>query len=110
MIFHKGGTSIYFLNAVLSLNAQVVNKEILLEDLGLRDYKETWDYQEQLFQGILDIKSNNRRTGQQKVTPNYFLFVEHPHVFTLGKSGDRSNLLISEEHLAQKNARFYKIN
>lgn len=87
-----------------------MNKEILLEDLGLRDYKETWDYQEQLFQGILDIKSNNRKSGDQKITPNYFLFVEHPHVYTLGKSGDRSNLLISEEQLAQKKASFYKIN
>lgn len=87
-----------------------MNKNIALQDLGLRDYKDVWDYQEMLFQGILNIKSRNRKSDRQQVTPNYFLFVEHPHVYTLGKSGDRSNLLISEEQLAKKNARFYKIN
>ena len=87
-----------------------VNKNINLEDLGNRDYKETWDYQEQLFKETLDIKVKNRREGAGLETPNHFLFVEHPHVFTLGKSGDLDNLLVSEKELAEKNATFYKIN
>lgn len=87
-----------------------MNKDIDIIDLGLRDYKEIWDFQEQLFQEILTIKIKNRREETNLDTPNYFLFVEHPHVYTLGKSGDLSNLLITEEKLAAINASFYKIN
>ena len=87
-----------------------MNKTVAIQDLGFRDYKETWDYQEELFQEILQIKIRNRREGTAMPTPNHFLFVEHPHVYTLGKSGDISNLLVSEEILAQKGAAFYKIN
>lgn len=75
-----------------------------------KDYKETWYYQETLFQSIIDIKIKNRREDANVETPNYFLFVEHPHVYTLGKSGDIKNLLITEEQLDQKQATFYKIN
>jgi lipoyl(octanoyl) transferase len=87
-----------------------MNKELIVQDLGLKDYKQTWGYQELLFQRILDIKIKNRREGLAMETPNYFLFVEHPHVFTLGKSGDKNNLLVDEAQLAAKNAKFYKIN
>ncbi|SFW64719.1 lipoyl(octanoyl) transferase LipB [Cellulophaga fucicola] len=87
-----------------------MNKEVFLQDLGQKDYKETWDYQEDLFKETLDIKIKNRREDAGLKTPNHFLFVEHPHVYTLGKSGDMSNLLIDEEQLAKKNATFYKIN
>jgi lipoyl(octanoyl) transferase len=87
-----------------------VNKVIKLQDLGSKDFKETWDYQEDIFKGILDTKIKNRRENARLETENYFLFVEHPHVYTLGKSGDMSNLLLSEEQLTQKNATFYKIN
>ena len=87
-----------------------MNKTIQLHDLGTKDFKDTWDYQEQLFKGILDTKIKNRREDLSLQTPNYFLFVEHPHVYTLGKSGDMSNLLLSEEQLTQKGATFYKIN
>jgi lipoyl(octanoyl) transferase len=87
-----------------------MNKTIQLQDLGNRDYKDTWDFQEELFQHILDIKIKNRREQASLETPNYFLLVEHPHVFTLGKSGDFDNLLVSEKELAEKNATFYKIN
>ena len=87
-----------------------MNKKIAIQDLGYKDYKETWEYQEQLFKEILDIKIKNRREDAGLETPNHFLYVEHPHVFTLGKSGDLSNLLVSEKELAQKNATFYKIN
>ncbi len=87
-----------------------MNKKVLLQDLALKDYKETWDYQEQLFQNTLKLKIKNRREEAGLETPNHFLFVEHPHVFTLGKSGDLSNLLVDEKQLAEKGATFYKIN
>lgn len=87
-----------------------MNKTILLKDLGNKDYKTTWDYQEELFKEIVDLKIQNRRENTNIYTPNYFLFVEHPHVYTLGKSGDVSNMLLSEKQLSEKGATFYKIN
>jgi lipoyl(octanoyl) transferase len=87
-----------------------LNKTLQVQDLGLKDYKETWEYQEALFASIIDIKIKNRRADAGLETPNHFLFVEHPHVYTLGKSGDLDNLLISEETLASIGASFYKIN
>ena len=87
-----------------------MNKEIELIDLGRKDYKDTWDFQEDLFQKILQIKSDNRKNNTQIATPNYFIFVEHPHVYTLGKSGDMQNMLLNEEQLKEKEATFYKIN
>ncbi|MGV6844822.1 MAG: lipoyl(octanoyl) transferase LipB [Lutibacter sp.] len=85
-------------------------KNIKLIDLGLKDYKETWDFQENLFQKIIDLKIKNRKSEDQIQTPNYFIFVEHPHVYTLGKSGHIENLLINENQLKEKGATFYKIN
>ncbi|MEB8330750.1 lipoyl(octanoyl) transferase LipB [Flavobacteriaceae bacterium KMM 6897] len=87
-----------------------MNKKVQLRDLGLKDYKETWDYQEELFKATLDIKIKNRREDVRLETPNHFLMVEHPHVFTLGKSGDMENLLVDQSQLAKKGASFYKIN
>ena len=87
-----------------------MNKSIQLQDLGLRDYKATLDFQEELFKTVVDLKIKNRREETQVETPNYFLFVEHPHVYTLGKSGDLDNLLLSEKQLEAKGATFYKIN
>lgn len=87
-----------------------MNKSIKLQELGLKDYKETWEYQERLFQGILQQKIKNRRENLSAKTSNYLLFVEHPHVYTLGKSGDINNLLINEVQLKEKKASFYKIN
>lgn len=87
-----------------------MNKKVYIQELGLKDYKDAWDYQEELFRGILDQKIKNRREDLSEETKNYLLFVEHPHVYTLGKSGDLSNLLISAEQLREKNASFYKIN
>jgi len=85
-------------------------KQIQLLDLGNKDYKETWEYQEELFKEIVDIKIQNRNTTSSIPTPNFFLYVTHPHVYTLGKSGDVSNLLLSEKQLTDKGATFYKIN
>lgn len=85
-------------------------KKIHLIELGVKDYKETWDFQEKKFQHIIDIKVDNRRNNKTTPTPNYFIFVEHPHVYTLGKSGDIKNLLLNEQQLKEKGATFYKIN
>ncbi|MBI6116963.1 lipoyl(octanoyl) transferase LipB [Salegentibacter maritimus] len=87
-----------------------MNKQVNLQNLGYKDYKETWDYQEKLFKEILDLKIKNRRQSLNETTPNYLLMVEHPHVYTLGKSGDIKNLLISEAELEKKQASYYKIN
>jgi lipoyl(octanoyl) transferase len=87
-----------------------MNKKVNFTDLGLKDYKETWDFQEKLFKDIIDLKIKNRREEKSVETPNYFLLVEHPHVYTLGKSGDVTNLLVNEKQLAEKGATFYKIN
>ena len=87
-----------------------MNKQIEIQDLGTKDYKKTWDYQEELFKGIIDLKIKNRREDTNLETPNYFILVEHPHVYTLGKSGDLSNLLISEAKLNEIQATYYKIN
>ena len=70
-----------------NLNA-VLHKKTKFIDLGLMDYKQAWDYQTILFQSILDVKSANRTHNEQNLTHNYLLFCEHPHVYTLGKSGD----------------------
>ena len=87
-----------------------MNRQIKFIDLGTMDYKEAWDFQQNLFDEIVEIKKKNRKNNTNIETPNYFLFVEHPHVYTLGKSGNLSNLLIDENQLKNKNASFYKIN
>lgn len=87
-----------------------MNKNIFLEDLGLQDFLQTWDYQETIFKKIIDLKIQNRKNDTQLPTPNFLLFVTHPNVYTLGKSGDLSNLLLSEKQLIEKNIAFYKIN
>ena len=86
------------------------NNSVQIKELGNRDYKSTWDFQEDLFQQILDIKVSNRRENKDQETPNYLLFVEHPHVYTLGKSGDTNNLKINDTKLKEVGATYYKIN
>ncbi len=88
-----------------------INKKTTGVDLGLIDYKAAWDYQTEVFQKLLAIKSHNRENGSdQKETDNYLIFCEHPHVFTLGKSGKESNLLVTKEELEQLGATYYHIN
>lgn len=99
----------YLIFVILRCHMVNMNKKIKLHDLGNRDYKDTWDYQEELFKQIVDLKIQ-KRNNVDIITPNYFIFVEHPHVYTLGKSGDISNLLLSEKQLQAKGATFYKIN
>jgi len=84
---------------------------ISYEDLGSKDYKETWDYQEQLFNDVTNIKLANRNNPSHLQPVNgYWLSVEHPHVYTLGKSGEQNNLLINDQFLKQIQATYYKIN
>lgn len=83
---------------------------VVFKDLGSKDYKEAWDYQNELFQNIVNIKLDNRHQELKKESPDYFLFTEHPPVYTLGKSGDLSNLLLNEEQLKQKGISFFKSN
>mgnify|MGYP000276846973 FL=1 len=85
-------------------------QKVFFRDLGLIDYKKAWDYQKELFQSIIDVKSASRKQGVDIATQSHLLFCEHPHVYTLGKSGDEKNLLVNEAYLKSKDATFYKIN
>ncbi|MGE0566747.1 MAG: lipoyl(octanoyl) transferase LipB [Bacteroidia bacterium] len=86
------------------------NKEIIFKDLGLMDYKACWDFQEKIFDSIVKQKVANRDKNNPVLTKNYLLFVEHPHVFTLGNSGNEQHLLLNEPQLNEKKASYYKIN
>jgi lipoyl(octanoyl) transferase len=87
-------------------------QQIIYTDLGIIDYKQAWEYQEELFNEVVALKVANRNLPLEQHNPpkHYLLFCEHPHVYTLGKSGSEDNLLISNEILNQKKAVFYKIN
>ena len=89
-----------------------MNKKTHFIHLGLKDYQEAWDYQEELFKETVDQKIANRKLpeDQKKETRNTLIFCEHPHVYTLGKSGDENHLLANSAFLKEKNATFYKIN
>jgi lipoyl(octanoyl) transferase len=84
--------------------------EVLFKDWGLIDYQESWDEQERLFASNLEIKSKNRTENTEVPTKHHLIFCEHPHVYTLGKSGKMEHLLLDEEQLKAKEAVFYKIN
>ena len=91
---------------------QRIHRETKFIDLGRIDYKEAWDYQTDLFNKILAVKNENRNLPEtlQKQTGNFLLFCEHPHVFTLGRSGDENNLLVKKEALDSIHAAYYRIN
>ena len=84
--------------------------KVLFQDLGLMDYQEAWDYQEKIFGNTIAQKIENRNLEEPIETENYLLFCEHPHVFTLGKSGKEEHLLLNSEELQKKEATYYKIN
>ncbi|MFN6944141.1 MAG: lipoyl(octanoyl) transferase LipB [Cytophagaceae bacterium] len=88
------------------------NKKVVYKNLSLIDYKEAWDYQTGLFNNIIEKKIKNRSLAmeERENTGNYLLFCQHPHVYTLGKSGDKNHLLISDNFLKEKNATYYEIN
>ena len=81
-----------------------------VRDLGLIDYKEAWDFQENLFKKAIDLKIAKRNGETEEIPENHLLFCQHPHVFTLGKSGNQENLLLNHEQLDEHEAAFYKIN
>jgi lipoyl(octanoyl) transferase len=89
-----------------------INTKTQFIDLGLIDYQQAWDYQTDLFNKNLEIKKQNRDlpSNEQRITNNHLIFCEHPHVYTLGKSGDEKNLLIKKEDLHAIQASFYAIN
>ena len=87
-----------------------MNKKVSFKCLGFIDYKQCWDLQEELFAEILAVKSSNRKENKTVSTKNHLIFCEHPHVYTLGKSGDEKNLLVNEDYLKSRGATFYKIN
>lgn len=90
----------------------ITMQKVNFSDLGLIDYKEAWDHQEKLFDEVVQTKISNRTLPSNLIlpTPNYLLFCEHPHVYTLGNSGKQEHLLVSEAQLKAKNATYYKIN
>jgi len=95
------------------------NKQVQFQDWGMIDYKDGWDKQEAIFSDSVNLKiaiRNNQLAlagddqAEETLTPNYLIFCEHPHVYTLGKSGEPKNLLLDEKGLQQKHAKFYVIN
>ena len=99
-------------NAEKTMMIEDTKKTVAFRDLGCMDYQEAWTYQENLFADIVAKKIQNRNLpkDQQITTPNYLLFVEHPHVYTLGKSGKPEHLLLDTTGLAAHAATYYKIN
>ncbi|CAN5336453.1 lipoyl(octanoyl) transferase LipB [soil metagenome] len=91
---------------------QVINKNVQYLSFKIIDYKQAWDFQEMLLSKIVDIKIGNRNAVLEEYipTPNFLIFCQHPHVFTLGKSGKESNLLLGQKELERVKANFYKIN
>ena len=81
-----------------------------MEDWGVTDYQDAWDRQEALFARIVQQKTDNRNRTHPDPTDNYLIFTEHPHVYTLGKSGKQENLLLDEKGLKEKHATYHRIN
>ena len=84
-------------------------------DLGRADYQQTWDLQQQLLQACVAAKMRNRdrpadSTEPAEAAPHHLIFVEHPPVFTLGRSGSMDNLKVSDEELAGRGIQFFPIN
>ena len=87
-----------------------MNRDIVLHDLGLLDYQKAVEYQTKIFNKIIDQKLKNRKLVNKEITQNHLIFVEHPNVYTLGKSGDINNLLLSKEDLEKKEIQFFNTN
>lgn len=92
------------------MNLQNTNKEIIVEDWGLISYAEAWKKQEEYLQHIVNIKMENRQREKKESTPNYLIFCEHPHVYTLGKTGTPDHLLLNAQELGQRHIEYYPIN
>lgn len=86
------------------------NKKIIVNDIGRTDFSYSWKYQERIFDEIIAQKVKNRTSKKKSITKNYLILTEHDPVFTIGKSGDISNLLLNKNQLKEKKIDFYKIN
>lgn len=84
--------------------------QVVYQDLGLIDYQEAWDYQKTRFERLVDFKKQAKENKDLLSPENYLLFCEHPHVYTLGKSGKLNNLLVNQAQLEAKGAAFYQID
>ena len=87
-------------------------RDVIFKDLGIIDYQQAWDYQEELFDEVVSLKLANRDKPESRKSPDkhYLLFCEHPHVYTLGKSGAKENLLLNNDNLETNGIQFFKIN
>jgi len=86
------------------------NNRIVVKDLGVLSYEDSWEHQKTIFDNIISQKIKNRTLKKKNKTDNYLLIVEHKPIFTIGKSGDTSNLLLNTKQLKSKNIEFKKIN
>ena len=86
------------------------NKKILVKDIGKLSFSDAWQYQEKIFKKIIDQKVQNRSLKERIETKNFLILTEHNHVYTIGKSGDISNLLIDKDELIKRKIEFFKIN
>lgn len=94
----------------MSYNNAQKNNQVKYLDIGRMDYEQAWKYQEDLFQQVVAIKTTNRKENKADPTDNFLVICEHPHTYTLGKSGTEDNLLIDKAQLDAIDAKFYKIN
>lgn len=85
-------------------------EKVIIKDMGVIDYQEAWDYQQSLLDGLVKVKRANRDAVYPEAQTHYFLFCDHPPVYTLGKSGSKANLLLSESEIEEKEIQFFKIN
>ena len=86
------------------------NKKILVNDIGKLSFSDAWQYQEKIFKNIIDQKVQNRSLNEKIETKNFLILTEHNHVYTIGKSGDISNLLINKKELIKREIEFFRIN
>ena len=99
-----------FFNFIKNLKSLSESNNIIVKNLGKFNYADCFEYQKKIQNEIIQIKLDNRNKRIKKITPNYLLFVEHDHVYTLGNSGNSKNLLFNEKILKQKGIEFYKTN
>ena len=86
------------------------NKKIILRDIGKSSFSDAWEYQEDIFKKIIDQKIKNRSNENKMETNNFLIVTEHDPVYTIGKSGDISNLLLNDDEMKKQGIEFYKIN
>ena len=86
------------------------NKKIILRDIGKSSFSDAWEYQEDIFKKIINQKIKNRSNENKMETNNFLIITEHDPVYTIGKSGDISNLLLNDDEMKTQGIEFYKIN